>query len=439
MMRPAEQATETVSEARGSWEPILSGPLADQAGEALHAIAAAGHGDPISYDHYSLPGGSAGRGLFHAYLAEAWQSAAHETTAIELLQRSVEGFAGQQAVSGLHGGVTGVAWTVEHLAGRLLDPQEDLGADTLDDLLAGELASSAERDTPWHAGYDLIMGLVGLGVYALERLPRVQAARCVELIVAQLEALVEERPGGLTWFTPPALLHRTQREDHPDGYYNFGMAHGIPGILAWLGRLHAAGMANGAAGRLLEGGVSWLLAHENPAQAHTRFPTFLTPDGTGGTSRLGWCYGDAGVAAALFCAGRCAGEPRWEREALRIARDAARRPPDRHGVVDAGLCHGSAGLAQIYNRLFQVTGDEALREAALAFYRVTLDLRRSGVGVAGFRSWGPDADEKLQWLDDGSFLTGTAGIGLVLLAGLTPLEPAWDRVLLLSDPAMAAR
>ncbi|HKG93849.1 MAG TPA: lanthionine synthetase LanC family protein, partial [Gemmatimonadaceae bacterium] len=131
-------------------------------------------------------------------------------------------------------------------------------------------------------------------------------------------------------------------------------------------------------------------------------------------TRSAWCYGYPGVAAALLAAARAAGEPGWERAATELALRAARRPPDECGVVDAGLCHGAAGLAQIYNRLWQATGDERLRRAATDWAHRALDFPVP---------------------DDPGLLVGAAGVALALLATVSDVEPEWDRVLLLSPLA----
>ena len=68
-----------------------------------------------------------------------------------------------------------------------------------------------------------------------------------------------------------------------------------------------------------------------------------------------------------------------------------------------------------FNRLFQASGCERLRAAAEAWLESLMHAwQPSGVGA------------------DAGLLTGSAGIGLTLLAAATPLEPHWDRVLLLS-------
>jgi len=150
--------------------------------------------------------------------------------------------------------------------------------------------------------------------------------------------------------------------------------------------------------------------------------------------RLAWCWGDLSVAAALLVAGRCADLPAWEHEALTIARRAAQRPPEQSGVCDAGLCHGAAGIGHLFNRMYQATGDPALGEAARFWFRRTLDMRQPGRGVGGYQAFHPDRPGDEIWVDDRGFLTGGAGIALALLAAVTPDEPAWDRILLVSAP-----
>src|SRR5262249_13156575 len=144
-----------------------------------------------------------------------------------------------------------------------------------------------------------------------------------------------------------------------------------------------------------------------------------------GTGRLAWCAGDLSVAAALLVAGRCAGLPEWEREALAVARRAAQRPPELSGVRDAGLCAGAAGVGHLRNGMYQATGDPVLGEAARFWFRRTLDMRQPGQGVGGYQAFHPARLGDENWTDDRGFLTGAAGIALALLAAITPVEPAW--------------
>ncbi|HEV7518070.1 MAG TPA: lanthionine synthetase LanC family protein, partial [Thermoanaerobaculia bacterium] len=228
------------------------------------------------------------------------------------------------------------------------------------------------------------------------------------------------------------------RETYPEGHYNLGVAHGVPGVIGFLALAldAAAGLPAATAEearRLLEGAVDWVLAQRLPTGAASLFPYNFTPGMEPSASRLAWCYGDLGIAATLLAAARVAGEPAWEAEALVTARHAAARPAEGAGVVDAGLCHGAAGVAHLFNRLHQASGDDALGAAARAWFGRALALRQPGEGIGGFRAWLPDGADRagdLGWRSDPGFLTGVAGIGLALLAATTPVAPDWDRVLL---------
>ena len=239
------------------------------------------------------------------------------------------------------------------------------------------------------------------------------------------------RPGGLTWHTRPELLPTPQRKQCPDGYDNLGLAHGVPGVIAILAASSAAGIRKSIARRLLDGAVAWLLRQKLEGSPGARFPAWVAEGQKNLGCRSAWCYGDPGVSGALFVAARCVGDRDWEREALAVARGAARRPPEQAGVVDAGLCHGAAGLAHVFNRMFQATGDATLRRAARYWFARTLAMRRPGRGVGGFLAQEEDKKGKKSWVGAPG-LFGAGGIALALLSAATSIEPDWDRMLLVS-------
>jgi class I lanthipeptide synthase len=415
------------------WHPLLTGPLADQALRAVREIADALPA-PIPNEfgrQASLAGGNAGQALFYAYLAfhTADQTAADR--AAELLDQAAEALASYPMAPALHAGFPGVAWVMEHLQGRLFEDggegEEDPLAD-IDEALLPPLGRS-----PWQGEYDLIGGLAGLGVYALERLPRPTAVTLLERIIDRLAETADVGEEGTAWFTQPERLPEWQREVHPRGVYNIGVAHGLPGVVPILAGACAAGIAVERARPLLDDAVRWLLARRLQPGMDSCYDTTYVPWEPPSPSRLAWCYGDPGIAATLLVAARAVGEAAWEREALDVGRIAATRPEDTALVRDAGLCHGAAGLGHLFNRMYQTTGDERLAEAARAWYQRTLAFQEDGQGIAGYRAWelNPVTREP-GWRSDPAFLEGAAGIGLALLGAISPVEPVWDRVLLLS-------
>jgi len=432
------------------WQPLFEGEAAAEVRQTIEEIAAAlaisvAEDDSFEEDRRvaSLARGSAGHALFFDYAAQAFdRNKRYASLARDCVDQAVEAVSAKPMGYGLYSGFAGIAWVAEHLQRRGDSGDAAAGAEAgegegdlnkeIDDALLDLLTQRL-----WHETYDLIGGLVGLGVYALERLPRPSAAACLAAIVDHLAELAESGASGVTWFTPPELLGPWARSVNPSGHYNLGVAHGVPGILTLLAAACRAGIREEQAASLLEGGVRWLLAQQHRSGGISCFSDAVGPGLTPVPSRLAWCYGDAGVAAALLAAARLADRPAWELDALAIARRAAERPAVQSGVQDAGLCHGAMGLAHLFNRIYQATGEGLFAEAALFWYRKGLALRRPGQGVAGFSAWDVKNKEPA-WSAETGFLTGAAGIGLALLAAVSPYKPEWDRVLLADIPARVA-
>jgi lantibiotic modifying enzyme len=423
-----------------TWRPILTGDLLERAGQAIDEIAAslrqiASDSSRNTMESWSrggpsLAGGDAGLAFFFAYLDSARPGEGYDDLALELLERAIEGTGAVQSPPSLYGGFSGVAWTLEHLRGRVFesggeDPGEEVALALLEYL----------GHTPWRLDYDLISGLVGFGVYALERGSLPGGPECLARVMARLSETAEHGPEGITWRTAPHLIRPADGELYPEGNFNVGVAHGVPGVIGFLGEACAAGVEE--ARPLLEGTVSWLLRQKLPPEMSSIFPYSVAPGVEAGPTRLAWCYGDLGIALALLLAARSVGQEEWEREALAVARVCAERPLDGSGVVDAGVCHGAAGNAHLFNRLYQATGDPLYADAARSWFERALEQRRPGEGLGGYIMYVVDDKGELGWRGDAGFLTGSAGVGLALLAATTPVEPEWDRLLVVSVPPRA--
>ncbi len=374
----------------------------------------------------SLNDGTAGMALFFGYLAsatgdEGWSACAHR-----LIDQAIDAVAERPLNAWLHGGFAGVGWTIKHLEGLLFEEADD--EDPISEMLSEMLEHPVER-----GDFDLIKGLTGFGVYALEALPRPPARRLIEQVIGRLAEMSEPVGGGLSWFTPPETLPPWQLEHAPHGYYNLGVAHGVPGVISFLAACDAAGVLPREHRPMLEGAVDWVLRQKQGGEDWS-FPLWIAEGVTPCPARVAWCYGDPGVAAALLAAARNAGNAAWEAEALAIARRATKRPIEESRVVDASICHGAAGLGHLFNRMHQATGDPLLGETARGWFRHALDLRRPGEGVGGFLSWASEDPTEPKWAPTPGFLVGGAGVALALLAAVTPREPAWDRALAISVP-----
>lgn len=418
------------TEVATGWRPLLGGALADQAHQAVQAIAHALRPSTIPITNVSLGDGAAGIALFYAYLAHVEDDEAHTAAALHYLNQAIGGVATAPLSHSLYSGLAGIAWTILHLQGRFFEADPDAVDAVIDETLL-----AAVSQAPWPYDYDLISGLLGLGVYFVERLPAPSAVAGLTHLVERLREQAITLPDGITWWTDPRWLSAEGRTQLPAGCYDLGVAHGVAGVIALLSQLCALDCAAAQARPLLDGAVAWLLAQQLPATAPSRFPTWVQPDGTRPPSRFAWCYGDLGIAVALLRAARLVNEPAWEAAARQLAWATAQRAQAQEDVQDTGLCHGFASIAHLFNRLYQATGDERFAEVARLWFIRTLAQRHPNQGIAGFLALAPTAAIALDWVADPGLLTGAAGIGLALLAALYPLPPAWDQMMLIAIPS----
>ena len=356
-----------------------------------------------------------------AYLADAWPEDGFAEAAESLLENAIGQVARRNMRVGLMQGFTGVAWALAHLF-----PDDDATSE-IDDALIEVLSHPR-----WMGEYDLVSGLTGIGVYGLERFPRGRAEELLGHVVARLAEKAEPAPGGLRWFTPPELILASRLGRAPYGFYNLGMAHGLPAVVALLVGIYGTGIDAKEVARLLDGAIGYLLQTRLPEGSPATWPYFLGREIETMPSRLAWCYGDPGIVCALTQAGVAFGRDQWLEAAWAAGERIFARPEGSEGVQSAGLCHGTAGLALIFDRLFHLTGDDRYAQQARRWAAQTVALKKDDAELL-FSIWDPDS-EKGGDVQGPGLLAGTAGIAGALLACAGEMPPTWDRMLLLSTP-----
>jgi lantibiotic modifying enzyme len=389
------------------WAP-LAGAARDATIDLSRTLADRFRGFRPEREDVSLATGWAGVALFHAYRGAALEDDDALAEAGRTLERALDSVDALAGDPSLFTGLAGVAWVVSHLDGWLLDLDDDEAGDHVDREIERLVSSSS-----WGSHVDLVSGLAGLAVYAEERLPRPAARRILAAIGDRLCETADPRTDGRAWHTPPEWISLDAiRERYPQGYRNLGVAHGAAGVVAALARIHATDPSD-ASRDAFERSWSWLFEQRLPPGFPTAFPNYVADGVVPEPSRAAWCYGDPGIATVLASAATLVGDDHLRGQALAVARAAAARPTDVGGVIDASVCHGAAGLAHLFSRLHHATGEGLFADAA--------------------RAWLERVPAYIDDLATPWFLEGAAGVGLVVLASATDLEPSWDRVLLASS------
>jgi lantibiotic biosynthesis protein len=357
-----------------------------------------------------------------------WDRAGHAHLAVAA--RAAER---DSAGSSLYAGAAGVGYCAAALAdgrpryGALLASVDDALAVAVDDRLA---ALAAAPTLPVHA-WDLISGITGIGTYLLSR----GARPALERVLSALVALSGDGGGAPRWATATEHLFAYLRPGAPEGSVNCGVAHGVPGPLALMALALSSDVEVAGQVDAMRGTAAWLAAQARPGRWGPDWPAAV-PLGPAANhepppARPGWCYGNAGIARALWLTGRALEEPEHRRLALSALRQALERQRVERPLDSPTLCHGVAGLAQVALRLTAESGQDDLRRATRALCLDLVERFEAGAPF-GYRDVAIGAGGARVAVDDPTLLAGATGTALVLLAGATDKAPEWDRALLLA-------
>lgn len=372
--------------------------------------------------------GLAGNALLAGYVYLATEENWARDAMDGYLAQAAAILASEIARPGLIAGATGLAWVMLHLNARVHGRMCHEEVTEID-----EFAQHYVSADGWDGSIDLVTGLTGIGVYALSH-PREQVR---DKLLAQVMQRLRESARSIgdyfAWVTLPAFGGRAMARIAPEGSLNLGMAHGVPGVVAFLAScVRQGGPCSEDARRLLDRSLPWLLDSAVVDAGRAAYP-YCVEDPT--PARCAWCYGEPGVSLCLALCADALGSPAHARRAQDLIRYSVQRE-DRRAlqIEDAGLCHGSTGLAHALTRLrpkVQPSGDAWIERQALHWYDVTLD--------ACDRSEHQNTGRDLQfpghpaWTGEG-LLDGGVGAGLALVSAATSISPAWDQLLLMSAP-----
>jgi lantibiotic biosynthesis protein len=347
----------------------------------------------------------------------------------------------------LMGGTSGLALVAEWFFNE--EPRYRKARDALHERVAEQvLARRWRRREPGVdvGDYDLVFGASGiLGCLVSFDTPGAAVEEAIGKLLRYLVWLAGvDTPGRERWFVAPRHYRFEQRGRlPPHGYVDLGLAHGLAGPLAALSLAWQAGYRVDGQREAVERLSRWLLTQRlaDPWGPHwpEEIPYDVTARASGppkdgneaSLSRPSWCYGDPGVAAALWLAGSALEDEGPRRTAVESLEGVFRRPfagsNTGYQLFSPTICHGVGGLLAISLRFAARCSSGVIRAQIPLLVGRILD------------AWDPDLplgvrDQEVpgNFVDDPGFLTGAAGVALVLLAASTPTPPSWDRTLLIA-------
>ncbi len=397
--------------------------MQDNIRKKLSEIANIFEGQNYIINSNGLMGGKTGIALFLLYYSRLTNNKKYSEIAFDLIFDAFNSINNGFKLHTFANGIAGIGWTVEHLIqNNFLEKDTSNVLDNIDNFMYRTMMTDIKN-----GNYDFLHGAIGNGTYFLNRLNKDESKKCLGKLVEELGNISEtEEDGSIKWESELDIKSGVRG-------YNISLSHGIASIITFLSKLYDENICKEHILMLLNGSVKYLLKQEIEKREHeSMFPSYALESNSDNTSsRLGWCYGDLGIGTALWQVAQSTQKKVLENKALEILLySTTRKDLDKNRVFDAGLCHGTAGIAQIYNRMHYVTGISEFKNAKTYWFNETLKKAMYKNGYAGYKAWRSADHGGLT--KDPSLLEGIAGIGLAMISAVSDIEPKWDRCLLLS-------
>jgi len=270
--------------------------------------------------------------------------------------------------------------------------------------------------------YDLLHGAIGIGLYLMKR----QKYDSVEILLKALYSNGIYENGEVKW-------ERYDSFNYQEHIIDFGFAHGVAGILAFVLKCYENNICKDLCIELMEKGFRFYQNNLNPSsKTGSFFPTkiqsrFYGSEVVHPSAMQSWCYGDLAISLILLKISKALKDQEKERQVVQILHQIVeRRMVDEQKITDAGFCHGSSGIAYLYLKICKIL-PHRIFEQELDYWMSKLVGENTGFDFY--------LGENNGWGEVTGLLNGTTGTGMVLLSYLNRTSAtgtAWDECLLLS-------
>jgi len=378
--------------------------------------------NPGSTCSLSLLGGSVGIILAQCLLSEYYCEQRFKDLVEINLDIIIDEISNSENLApGLSSGAAGLGWLFLFLnENKYIDINASYFLEDLDVMLTNSLSSLlAIRN------YDPLYGAVGIGLYFLKRNNTIE----VENIIKSLSRTAERDKNEIKW--------RSRITNQKTDTYNFGLAHGITGTLYFLGKCVSKGICSELCKQLIYGILETFWNNLHISSVGSLFPNYIPVDsyenshGRFPSKQLAWCYGDLCILHTIYIVSIWLHDlPLSIKAQEMLIKISGRRLKEETNIIDPYFCHGSSGVAFLFQNLLRKTGKLEFGLAGTYWSEQTAsvlgdDGRLCMDSVLSSR-------EKLG-VEEYSVLSGKSGIALSLTSYLKPnLKIDWSECLFLT-------
>jgi lantibiotic biosynthesis protein len=366
----------------------------------------------------SLLGGQLGLVLYYHQLYEVTEEHAHREKALQLLAEVIDNLQAGNArlvKSSFSSGAAGFAWLMNFLAEKNFidtDLREELRE--LDNYLFEDALKQLDADKP-----DYLHGAFGILHYFTTRGREEEIRQYADKIIARVnEKGIYDEKGF-------RLRNIFTLGTNPDEI-NLSLSHGLSGMLLILMNAWEHSGQQPLIQHMVAEGVRFILHYRKDVDfangIYNYFPSTVMENENKQieSNRLAWCYGDLNQVLLLNRAADLLQRDNYSRLAQLIGLQTLLRTDEKSTLAnDSHFCHGSAGLAQYYKTLHQLTGNEGYRAGYEQWIEQTILHVEKELAAEKYAG------------KETNFLEGLVGVGLTLLSYVSGKELQWSRSLLL--------
>jgi len=376
--------------------------------------------------HLGVLSGISGISLFQFYYSRLIEEEEPADLGVDTITKTIQGINDGYAFPTFCTGIAGAGWVLE-----LLNEEEFIDIDN-DELLMDldEYLFTTMTENMEEVNYDFLHGAIGYGYYFLKRYENTKSKELKNKYKEHLNHLIkalkdtsQEEGNRVFWKT--TLI----KEDNLVGV-NLSLSHGLSSIVNFLSRVHTHEDFKKDTHDLLVQTTEYILSHKyHDLTNSSLFPSWIYEGmEKKPAARMAWCYGDLGIGVSLWRAGKSLSNTDYKEEAIQIMKHAAKRKDKAEaGVKDTGLCHGSCGIANIYDFMYKETEDPFFKETAEFWMDQVLKMG-THQGNAGYLQW---MGSEKKWREETNVLEGIAGIGLAMISFLATFDTKWNECLMI--------
>ena len=382
-------------------------------------------------NHIGVLSGLSGIALFQFYYSKYLDKDTYSDIGVEILTTCVDRMNEGYNYPTYCTGMAGTGWVLDHLElENFIDTDNDSLLQEIDQYLYSTMILDMKNGK-----YDFLHGAIGYAYYFLNRYRNTKSEELkgkyknnlLEFIALLKKVSLKDGKNNLKWVSE-------LNNDTKERGYNLSLAHGMSSIVGILTKLYQYDDFELKTKTMLIDSINYIMDFKNENnRAFCLFPSWVSEDNEiNSKARLAWCYGDLGIGIKLWYASKVLNDKKLANEAINILKHAAKRTtPEKSLVRDAGICHGSYGNAQIFNRIYKETGNEVFKEATEFWIQEGINMAVHEDGYAGYKQW-KGGIRKIKWTNEITLLEGVAGIGLAIIDYLASFDSNWDECLMIS-------